>query len=323
MLKHQLQCVIRVGKMKVLVTGGAGFIGSHVVDKLIAHGYEVCIVDNLSTGKQENINPLAKLYIADIVEADALEQVFALERPDFVIHHAAQIDVQTSMQDPALDAKVNILGSINLVKCSTIYKVQKLIYASSAAVYGNPAYLGLDEQHTVRPVSFYGISKHTLEHYLQVFAELNQLSYCVLRYANVYGPRQDSKGEGGVVAIFIDKLLSRQSPFIFGDGEQTRDFVYVKDIAAANLAALGQGSNDIFNISSNSRTSVNEVFRLCSDLVKSDLAPIYKAARAGDIVHSYLANNKAVTELGWSPRYSLYQGLKETISHYSAENSAV
>ncbi len=307
--------------MKVLVTGGAGFIGSHVVDKLISHGYEVSVVDNLSSGKQENLNSSAKLYAADIVEAKALDKVFEIERPDFVIHHAAQIDVQASMHDPALDAEVNILGAINLVKCSAIYKVKKLIYASSAAVYGDPAYLGLDEKHPVKPVSFYGISKHTPEHYLQVFAYLNQIRYCVLRYANVYGPRQASKGEGGVVAIFVDRLLRQQSPFIYGDGEQTRDFVYVKDVASANLAALGHGNNDIFNISSNTQTSVNQLFAICSDLAKSGLEPIYKAARPGDIVHSYLDNNKAKAELGWSPEYSLYQGLKDTISYYSPSKS--
>lgn len=304
--------------MKVLVTGGAGFIGSHVVDKLIGHGFEVCIVDNLSSGRQENINPLAKLYVSDIIEKKRLSEIFDIEHPDFVVHHAAQIDVQASLRDPVMDAENNIIGTLSLVKCCASYGVKKIIYASSAAVYGNPVYLGLDEEHPVKPISFYGISKHTPEHYLQVFAHLSQVRYTILRYANVYGPRQDPKGEGGVAAIFADKLLSKQSPVIYGDGEQTRDFVYVKDVAAANLAALKLGDNEVFNISCNSQTSVNQLFEMCRDILQSSAKPIYKAPRPGDIVHSYMDNSKAKTRLGWSPEYSLYQGLRDTILYYSA-----
>lgn len=300
----------------MLVTGGAGFIGSNIVDKLVELGYQVVVLDNLTTGKKEYVHPLANFYNIDIRDK-GIDEIFALERPDYVVHHAAQIDVQTSVKQPVVDADVNILGSINLVQCGTRYGVNKFIYASSAAVYGEPRYLGVDEMHPVEPISFYGISKHTLEHYLQTFARLYGLKFTILRYANAYGIRQDPKGEGGVISIFLDRLLHNQFPFIFGDGEQTRDFIYVKDIVAANIAALHKGDNEIINISCNNAITVNALLKTMNTLMGTNIAPVYKEERPGDIRHSYLTNTKAEQLLGWQPAYDLIRGLEETIRFYS------
>ncbi|WP_028402782.1 SDR family oxidoreductase [Ectobacillus panaciterrae] len=306
--------------MKVLVTGGAGFIGSHIVDKLIENNYEVVIVDNLSTGNPKHLNPSATFYQVDITEKD-METVFLIEKPNYVIHQAAQIDIQSSLKDPSFDAKVNILGTINVLEKCIKYNVEKIVYASSAAAYGKPIYLGVDENHEINPISFYGISKHTPEHYIQTFSQLYDLKYTILRYANVYGIRQDPKGEGGVVSIFVDKLLNNESPFIFGDGEQTRDFINVKDIASANLAALNKGHNNTFNISCNTQTTVNELLSMMNQILDKNVRPIYRDPRPGDILHSYLDNQKAKTVLGWNSEIDLYGGLKETIQYYSKQYS--
>lgn len=306
--------------MKVLVTGGAGFIGSHIVDLLIENGYEVVIVDNLSTGKKEFINKKAIFYKKDITDDD-LYEIFEKEKPDYVIHQAAQIDVQKSIDNPVFDAKVNVLGTVNLLECCRKSGVKKVIYASSAAVYGNPEYLPIDEKHKVNPISYYGISKHTAEHYFEVYSQLYGLKYTILRYANVYGIRQDPKGEGGVISIFIDKMLKSERPIIFGDGNQTRDFVYVKDVAKANLLALEKGDNEVVNISTNKPTSINELVEIMNKIMNISLEPIYTEPRKGDIVHSYLDNKKALDVLGWKPEYSLEDGLKETIEYYKRVTS--
>ena len=196
------------------------------------------------------------------------------------------------------------------------YGIKKFIYASSAAVYGNPEYLPVDEKHTVAPISYYGISKHTPEHYIAVFASIHGFDYTVLRYANVFGPRQDPKGEGGVVSIFTDRLLSGQQPKIFGDGEQTRDFVYVKDIASANVAALTHGNGEIINVSTNIKTSVNDLFQIMRDISGASVEADYQPARVGDIDHSYLDNHKAISLLEWKPAYTVESGVKETIEYY-------
>ncbi|HCD08834.1 MAG TPA: UDP-glucose 4-epimerase [Thermoanaerobacter sp.] len=301
--------------MKVLVTGGAGFIGSHVVDLLIENGYEVIIVDNFSTGKEEFINKKAIFYKKDITDENLCE-IFKKEKPDYVIHQAAQIEVQKSIDNPVFDAKVNILGTVYLLECCRKSGVKKVIYASSAAVYGNPEYLPIDEKHKVNPISYYGISKHTPEHYFEVYRQLYGLKYTILRYANVYGIRQDPKGEGGVISIFIDKMLKGERPIIFGDGNQTRDFVYVKDVAKANLLALERGDNEVVNISTNKPTSINELVEIMNKIMNTSLKPIYAEPRKGDIIHSYLDNKKALDVLGWKPEYSLEEGLRETIEYY-------
>ncbi|MBM7558072.1 SDR family oxidoreductase [Halanaerobacter jeridensis] len=298
----------------VLVTGGAGFIGSHIVDQLIENNHQVVVVDNFSTGKEENLNEQAEVFDLDI--RDDLTTVFSKFDIEYVIHQAAQIDIQKSIAAPDFDSDVNVTGTVNLLNYCTEYDVKKVVYASSAAVYGQPEYLGIDEEHLVNPISFYGVSKHTPEHYLKVFSELYDLDYTILRYANAYGIRQDPKGEGGVISIFVDKFLSGENPTIFGDGEQTRDFVYVDDIAAANLAAMDNGSEEIINISCNQQTSVNQLVDLMNDIVDTDLEANYEEERAGDIRYSYLINDKAKEVLDWEPQYSLEEGLKETFDYY-------
>ena len=301
--------------MRVLVTGGCGFIGSHICDLLVEEGHEVLVADNLSTGNRHNLNPKAKLYEVDILKPE-FEQVFQENKVDVIYHEAAQIDVQKSLKEPDFDATVNIIGSIQVLKMAAKYQVKKLIYASSAAVYGDPLYLPVDEDHPIAPLSYYGISKHTPEHYIAAFSELYGFDYTILRYANVYGLRQDPKGEGGVVSIFTDRLIRGEAPVIFGDGEQTRDFVFVRDVARANLLALTKGSKKIINVSTNQKLSVNELFAKMKKAAQSDVEPEYQPARPGDILHSYLNNALAKEELGFVPAYTLEEGLQETIDYY-------
>ncbi|NLW24783.1 MAG: SDR family oxidoreductase [Clostridia bacterium] len=303
--------------MNVLVTGGAGFIGSHIVDKLINEGLDVVVIDNLSTGKLENLNENAKFYNLDIT-SNQLSTIFQQEKIDVVIHQAAQIDVQKSLQDPVYDSKVNINGTVNLLECCRKYNVSKIIYASSAAVYGKPEYLPIDEKHPIQPMSFYGISKFTPENYFRIYKELYGLNYTILRYSNIYGPRQDSKGEGGVIAIFIDKLLNEQTPIIFGDGEQTRDFLYVEDVAEANFRAIFKGDGEILNISTNTRISVNQLYTELTKILQLDFKPVYREARPGDILHSSLNNQKAIQILNWQPKYTFSEGLLKTVSYYKS-----
>ena len=302
--------------MEVLVTGGAGFIGSNIVDGLIEAGHQVIVVDNLSTGKKENLNEQAEFYNLDLRD-QKLKEVFKENEISHVIHHAAQIDVQHSIQDPLSDAQNNILATINLLECCRAYKVKKIIYASSAAVYGEPDYLPVDEEHPIKAMSPYGISKHTPEHYIKMYNELYELKYTIFRYANVYGPRQDPKGEGGVVSIFVDKMLAEERPVIFGDGQQTRDFVHVYDIVKANLLALDNGDNILVNISTQSRDSVNDLVDHLNDILPYNVEAIYKEARQGDIRHSSLANQKAEELLGWTPDYDFKTGLEQTVGYYS------
>ncbi|SDF79661.1 UDP-glucose 4-epimerase [Thermoanaerobacter thermohydrosulfuricus] len=233
-----------------------------------------------------------------------------------MIHQAAQIDVQKSIDNPVFDAKVNIQGTVNLLECCRKSGVKKIVYASSAAVYGDPEYLPIDEKHKVNPISYYGISKHTPEYYFEIYRQLYGLKYTILRHANGYGIRQDPKGEGGVISIFIDKMLKGERPVIFGDGNQTRDFVYVKDVAKANLLALEKGDNEIINISTNKPTTINELVDIVNKIMGTSLKPVYAEPRKGDIVHSYLDNKKALEVLEWKPEYNLEEGLKETIEYY-------
>jgi len=302
--------------MKVLITGGAGFIGSNVIDLLIKEGHSVVVVDNLSQGKRENIHKGVTFYACNILEVDKLNKIFSTEQPEVVIHNAAQIDVQASLKKPALDSEVNIIGTINVLECCKSFGVKKIIYPSSAAVYGTPVYLPVDENHPIDPISFYGISKHTPEHYIKTYAELYRIKYIIFRYANVYGIRQDPKGEGGVVSIFINKFLNNISPIIFGDGNQTRDFIYVKDIARANLLALTSGDNKILNISTKKPVTVNEIFEVMNKIFNSNLEVIHEKERDGDIRDSHLDNRKAKEFLNWSNEYSLEDGLRETCEYY-------
>lgn len=302
--------------MRVLVTGGAGFIGSNVVKELIKNNHDVSIVDNLSTGKIENVNHKARFYKCDITNIDDVELIFKFEKPEIIYHFAAQIDIQTSLKKPYFDANVNIVGTINLLECSRKYEVKKVIYPSSAAVYGNPIYLPIDENHPIEPISFYGISKHTPEHYLKTFCSLYNIKYTIFRYSNVYGIGQDPKGEGGVISIFINKFLNKEQAVIFGDGEQIRDFIYVKDISKANLMALNGGDNRILNLSSNVPITINKLFHIMKRVFNSDNKAIYSSIRQGDILKSYLNNKSAREALGWRPEYEFEKGILETINYY-------
>ena len=303
--------------MKILVTGGAGFIGSHVVDLYVEHGHQVVVIDDLSTGTSSNLNPEATFYKMNIRDAKVAE-VFERERPDAVNHHAAQMDVRRSIDDPIFDADVNILGSLSLLEHSRQVGVRRFIYISSGgAVYGEPEYLPCDETHPINPICQYGASKHTVEHYLYMYRVNYGMDFAVLRYANVYGPRQNPLGEAGVVAIFTGKMLEGQKVIINGDGKQTRDFVYVADCAQANLLALTDESVDgVFNLGSGRGTSINEIFTELQTVTDYGFPAVHGPAKLGETRRIYLDVKKADKELDWRPTVDLEEGLKRTVAHY-------
>jgi len=305
--------------MKVLITGGAGFIASHVTDVYLEQGFEVAIVDDLSTGRLSNVNPAAKLYHLDI-RSPQLAGVFERERPDFVNHHAAQMNVRRSVADPLFDADVNVLGSINVIECAKQYQVKRFVYISTGgAVFGEPEYLPCDEAHPINPICQYGISKHTVEHYLYLYHVNYGLKYTVLRYPNVFGPRQDPRGEAGVVAIFTGQMLTGQPVVINGDGEQLRDYVYVGDCARANLLALtAPHEGAIYNLGSGRGTSVNEIFAALAKITGYERQPIYGPAKLGETRRIYLDARKAQRELGWQPSVSLEAGLAQCVDYAKA-----
>ncbi|MBI4761691.1 MAG: NAD-dependent epimerase/dehydratase family protein [Chloroflexota bacterium] len=302
---------------KILVTGGAGFIGSHVVDLFIEKGYEVVILDDLSTGRASNLNPRAKFYKMDI-RSPEVRSIFEAERPDYISHHAAQMDVRRSVAQPLFDADVNILGSINLIECAREFGVKHFVYISTGgAVYGEPEYVPCDEAHPINPICQYGASKHTVEHYLFMYHFNYGLNYTVLRYPNVYGPRQDPHGEAGVVAIFTGKMLAGEPVTINGDGEQTRDFVYVGDCAYANyLAVTVDHQPGIYNIGWGRPTSVNDIFHTLAKVTGYPLQPNYGPAKVGETRHIYLEAAKAKRDLGWTPTLSLEEGLERTVAYF-------
>ncbi|MFH1287266.1 MAG: NAD-dependent epimerase/dehydratase family protein [bacterium] len=302
---------------KILVTGGAGFIGSNLADRLIAEGHDVVIVDNLSTGFRENINKKAKFYEIDIRDKKIAE-IFAKEKPDFVNHHAAQVDVRKSLEDPAYDADVNILGSLNILENCRKYNVRKIIYVSTAgAIYGEPEYLPVNEKHPVNPISHYGVSKHTVEHYLFLYNYLYKLNFTVLRYPNVYGPRQSPRGEAGVNAIFIRKMLRGETPVIYGDGEQLRDYIYVDDIVEANIFALTKGDKGFYNIGSGIGVSVNQIYSTLQKIIGFSEKPKYAAARPGEINKIFIDGSLARKELEWYPKVFFEEGLRKTVDKFS------
>lgn len=302
--------------MKIVVTGGAGFIGSHVVDRYIAAGHEVVVIDDLSSGHRQNLHPAATLYELDIREP-AIAQVFEAERPDVLNHHAAQIDVRRSVKEPQFDADVNIIGSLNLLDAARTYDVQKVIYISTGgAVYGEPEYLPCDEEHPINPICEYGASKHAVEHYLYMYKHNYGLDYTILRYPNVYGPRQDPHGEAGVVAIFIGQMLTDGQVTINGSGDQERDFVYVKDCAQANLLALEHGSGGIYNLGEGRGTSVNEVFTKLKSLTGYQRIPVHGPPKTGETFRIYLDATRARQSLGWRPETSLETGLAKTVAYF-------
>jgi len=303
--------------MRILVTGGAGFIGSHVVDALIERGHEVVVADDLSTGKREHLNPQARFYHLDIRDAQGLEDVFAAERPEIVNHQAARANVRESMARPVLYAEVNVIGSLNLLELSRKYGVGKFIYASTGgAVYGEPEYLPADESHPINPLDPYGASKHFVEHYLYLYGVNYGLHYTVLRYPNVYGPRQDPYGEAGVVAIFTGQMLEGGQPVINGSGEQERDFVYVGDVAAANIQALERGDNQIYNIGWGVGTSINGIFAKLKEITGYERQAVHGPPKLGEVFKVYLEASKAQHELGWVPRVGLDEGMRKTVEYF-------
>jgi len=303
--------------MRILVTGGAGFIGSHVVDAYLAAGHEVAVVDSLSLvggGRRENVPAQAHFYELDI-RSEALHEVFDRFQPEVVNHHAAQASVKISMDDPAYDAEVNVLGLINVLRACSYYQVGQLIYISSAATYGQPAELPLRETSPQNPQSAYGISKLAGEHYVRLWHDSYGLDYTILRYANVYGPRQDPMGEAGVIAIFTQRLLTGQPVRIEWDGEQSKDYVYVGDIARANLLALERGRNEVFCLGSGEPTSVNELFRRLSEITDSHPPIVRAPKRPGDVRRQYFDPTKAREQLGWQAELQLGPGLQETVAY--------
>lgn len=309
---------------KILVTGGAGFIGSHVVDLFVEKGFEVVVLDDLSTGRASNLNPAAKFYRMDIRDPK-VRDVFEAEKPDYISHHAAQMDVRRSVAQPLFDADVNILGSINLIECAKEFGVKHFVYISTGgAVYGEPDRVPCEETDPINPICQYGASKHTVEHYLFMYHVNYDLKYTVLRYPNVFGARQDPHGEAGVVAIFTGKMMAGEPVTIYGDGNQTRDFVYVSDCALANyLAVTVDHQPGIYNLGWGLPTSVNDIFSTLARVTDYDQPVQYGPAKVGETRHIYLNASKAKRDLGWSATISLEDGLRRTVDYFKVAERVV
>lgn len=301
--------------MKILVTGGAGFIASNITDALIENGHKVVIIDNLSTGRRENINPKAKFVLGDITED--LTALFDSEKFDTVIHHAAQMDVRKSVADPTYDATVNILGTINLLQNCVRTGVNKFMFASTGgAVYGEQDYFPADEKHPTFPLSPYGISKMSVEKYIYFYHKQYNLRYTILRYANIYGPRQNPFGEAGVVAIFTTKFLNKEQPLINGAGTQTRDYVYVGDVVKANLTVLNDEDNTIYNVGTGIETDVNQIFQILNKATNSNLEEKHGPALMGEQMRSVITSDKLFNKFGFRPSVKMKEGLEDTIKYY-------
>jgi UDP-glucose 4-epimerase len=301
---------------KVLITGGAGFIASQIADALIEQGREVVIVDDLSHGSITNINPKAKFYKVDIRDQN-LDEIFAKERPQIVNHHAARTSVTHSLSKPTDDAEVNILGALNLLQNCVKWGIKKIIYASSGgAIYGEPVYLPCDESHPIAPLSPYGVSKYAVELYINSYLNNFGLNHTILRYANVYGPRQISTGEAAVVAKFAHQMLMGNDISINGNGEQARDFVYVGDIVRANIMAMEQTKNEVYNLGTGKTISVNQIFSLLKSMIGYNREPRYLPAIKGEIFNTSLNAAKAKKELEWVAETNFNDGLKATVDFY-------
>jgi len=303
--------------MRILVTGGAGFIGSHVAEKFIVLGHEVLILDNLSTGRRENIPPGAAFIAGDITDTALVEKLFRDNALDVVNHHAAQMDVRHSVADPTFDARINILGTINLLQACVQTGVKKFMFASTGgAIYGEQETFPATEEHPARPVSPYGVSKLACEKYLYFYQVQYGLDALVMRYANVYGPRQNPHGEAGVVAIFSRKLVSGETVTINGDGLQTRDYVYVGDVVAANVAALNHTASLTFNVGAGLETDVVTLYRRLAAAAGSDVKPQHGPAMPGEQQRSVISPQLAGEVLGWAPRMALEDGLRITYQSF-------
>lgn len=306
--------------MKILITGGAGFIASHIADAYIELGHDVVIIDNLSTGFEENINPKAKFYKLDITSPEIIE-VFEKEKFDIISHHAAQMNVRFSVENPIIDSNINILGSLNLYEAAVKTGVKKVIFASTGgAVYGETDIIPTPETTELRPCSPYGISKLTNEKFLFYYNQVYNLDYTILRYANVFGSRQNPQGEAGVVAIFINKMLSREQPIINGDGLYTRDYIHISDVVGANILSLNDNKPNIYNIGTGIETTTNEIFRIIKNSINADCSEVHGEAKKGEQRRSCISYKKIKQELNWEPKVSLEQGIKETVDFFRNKN---
>lgn len=304
--------------MNILVTGGAGFIGSNLVDLLRSEGHQVLVLDDLSSGRRENLSPDVPFYEMPAGDPRVLE-VLERHAVEVVCHHAAQIDVRKSVTDPVHDASINIIQGLGLLENCRRAGVRKIVYASTGgAIYGEPGpeRLPATEEAPIKPISAYGVSKHTFEHYLELYRFLHGLDFTALRYANVYGPRQDPLGEAGVVAIFLSRLLAGQAPTIFGDGRQTRDYVFVEDVCRANLLALETGGGEILNIGTGLETSVLDLLSVLTEVLGVTCEPELTVARPGEVFRIALDASRAHRVLGWQPRTSLHEGLARTAAFF-------
>ena len=306
--------------MRVMVTGGAGFIGSHIVDGLVECGHEVFVVDNLAEGNQRNVNPCAHLFDVSINDPDGLARAFAEAKPDVVSHHAAQISVRNSMSDPAHDAQVNIIGSLNVLQCSVMQGVERFIFASTSVVYAKPIHLPMDETHPLRPESVYGVSKLSVENFIRLYSDTYGIKHKILRYGNVFGPRQNPHGEAGVVAIFTRQFMRGEQPTIFGDGTKTRDYIFISDVVSANVIALDAvGDNDTYNIARGVGVSDLEIFDAVGAACDSSTQPKYAPVRPGEPQHLSLDPAKAMQALSWQPHVDLSGGIMQVVRHLHNE----
>jgi UDP-glucose 4-epimerase len=302
--------------MKIAITGGAGFIGSNVADAYIELGHEVVIIDNLSTGRLENLNPKANFIRADITD-NSISDIFKYEKFEILNHLAAQIDVRVSVNNPKFDALTNIVGGLNLYEAARASGVKKIIFSSTGgAIYGEQDYFPADEQHPTRPVSPYGIAKLANENYLFYYREVHGLDFAVLRYANVYGPRQNPHGEAGVVAIFINKMLSGSEPVINGDGKNSRDYVFVGDVVKANVLAINENFSGIYNVATGIESDVNFIFNTLKELTGSDCKEIHGETKAGEQRRSVCSYKKIHEKFEWKPEIDLKKGLKLTVDYF-------
>ncbi|MGC9319991.1 MAG: NAD-dependent epimerase/dehydratase family protein [Armatimonadota bacterium] len=302
--------------MRILVTGGAGFIGSNIVDRYIADGHQVSVVDNLATGRRSNLNPDAAFHEVSITDAEALAEVMAAEQPEVVNHHAAQMDVRRSVIEPQFDAETNIIGTLNVIETARGAGARKFVFSSSGgAIYGDADAIPTGEGAPLQPVSHYGASKLAGEVYFQLYGRLYGCDYTILRYANVYGPRQNPHGEAGVNAIFANMMLRGERPTIFGTGDKTRDYVYVGDVVEANVLALERGSGEVINIGTGVQTTDQEVYDAVAAAVGFEEPPIYGDERAGDVRHSCVDPSRARQVLGWEPTVEFREGVRRTVQY--------
>ncbi len=305
--------------MNILVTGGAGFIGSHIVDQLITQGHQVIIIDNLVTGQQDLINPAAIFYQEDITNAQKVEEIVQKHQIQIICHQAAQLDVRKSVQDPQYDANVNIIGTINLFEAARKHGVTKVVFASSGgAIYGDTDILPTPETHPTDPISPYGIAKLVMEKYAHYYKTIYNIDYTALRYSNVYGPRQNTQGEAGVIALFISKMLQNQQCYINGDGNNNRDFVYVQDVIEANIQAILGNLSGIYNIANSTQTNINQIFDILHQLTNTTITRQHRESKIGEQQHSCLSYDKIKQTINWQPQTNLQQGLLQTVEYFKS-----